>query len=260
MKKRQVIFKGQTSWFMTPEFIGDKDELAQSSGTQSCDESWGMIARRFIHAKTKDEFSKASAWAQRQYHDSAKSSQSQEPGLYRLPDTTLDEILVVHEDLGTTGIQAMAQCSACGRTHFLIYRPDKTTNAAERCLTCASQLITRGAMPSPEAWGAALDMYREPAATYRIAVPGDFPEIERTLKEVAAKRQDENLASDEGFDAAAKKWLTDMMKDSNAAAHMNAPVKILKIVGYSGDEFIYEVLFRDWSTAVLRSRFLKKAK
>ncbi len=256
MKKRIVLFKGQTGWFMTPEFIGDKEELLKGPAGKSCDENWAMIARKFTQAKTKEEFSKMSAWAQRLYHDGAAPAQSQDIQLYSLPETLPDEVLVVYEDLGATGIQILANCSVCGRTHFLVYRPDKSTDASLQCLSCASKLVVRGTLPGPDAWSDALDMYRKPAPSYRLAVPEDFPSIQKALREAAEKKQicEEDIAS------AAKTWLADSMKDSGAASHMNAPVKILKIVGYSGDEFIYQVMFRDWSTAVVRARFLKSLK
>ena len=60
MTRRVVLFKGQTSWMQTPEFVGDKDELMKESTTLSCDKNWPQIARIFIQSKTKDEFSAAS--------------------------------------------------------------------------------------------------------------------------------------------------------------------------------------------------------
>ena len=48
MTRRVVLFKGQTSWMQTPEFVGDKDELMKESTTLSCDKNWPQIARIFI--------------------------------------------------------------------------------------------------------------------------------------------------------------------------------------------------------------------
>lgn len=257
MKRRLVIFKGQTGWFMTPEFFGDKNELAKESKTKSCDETWTMIARKFTQAKTKEEFSEVNAWAQGLYHDSETPAQPQEICTYTLPETLPDEVLVVYEDLGVTGIQMIADCSVCGRTHFLVYNPDKTIeDDAVKCQSCASKLIVHGAIPSIDAWKDALEMYRKPAPSYRMAIHDDFPEIKKTLLEYAAKKQDKSMSREE-LEASSKTWLAEIMKDSNAASHMGAPVKLLKIVEYTGGEFIFQVLFRDWSTAVVRSRFLK---
>lgn len=62
MTKRVVLFKGQTNWLMTPEFVGDKAELSNESATRSCDKSWLAIAQRFIQVKTKEDFNDTTIW------------------------------------------------------------------------------------------------------------------------------------------------------------------------------------------------------
>lgn len=95
---------------MTPEFIGDRTELAQESATRSCDKTWTVIARRFTQAKTKDEFSEVSAWAQGLYHDTDSEQAPKKIREFKRPDEMPDEVLVVHEDLGVSGIHALGVC------------------------------------------------------------------------------------------------------------------------------------------------------
>lgn len=241
---------------MTPEFIGDKDELAKESATRSCDKSWAIIARKFIQAKTEKEFGEASAWAQKLYHDTATGNEaSKKLQTFHGPDDLPDEVLVVYEDLGVSGIQTVGVCPSCGRTHFITYRPDKSISfPSQKCLTCASRLRFLDALPGEPAWADAIDMYNMPAPSHRIATPGDFPHISQKLREYAESKGEP--VNDETIAAGAKEWLAEEMRDENAAKNMGEPVKISKIVRYTGDEFQFEVLFRDWSTAVLRERYL----
>lgn len=254
MTRRVVIFKGQTSWVQTPEFTGDKDELAKESPTLSCDKNWPMIARRFVQAKTREEFSEASIWAQGLYHDTASENRPVKIRLFKRPDDTLDETLVVYEDLGVTGIQTVGVCPVCGRTHLIWYRPDKSVSSAIQCLTCGAKLRVLDPLPTQEEWAEAIDMYKKPAPSYRLAVPSDFPHIAQKLKEYAEKKQE--ALTEEQLAGAANEWLKDEIKSDIAAKHLGEPVKISKIVQYTGGEFRYEVMFRDWSTAILRSRYL----
>lgn len=255
MTRRVVLFKGQTNWMMTPEFIGDKDELAKESATRSCDKNWAIIARRFIQAKTAEEFGKASTWAQGLYHDTAGDKTPKKLRPFKNPDDLPDEALVVYEDLGVSGIQAVGMCPACGRTHFITYRPDKTVSSSGRkCLTCATKLRFLDPLPGDVVWAEAIDMYNKPAPSYRIATPDDFPHISQKLQEYAESR--EEPITEEEIATGAREWLAEEMRDENAAKNMGEPVKISKIVRHAGDEFQFEVLFRDWSTAVLRGRYL----
>lgn len=257
MKSRVVLFKGQTNWLMSPVFYGDKTELAQSSATRSCDKNWTTISRKFMLAKTKDEFAAVSKWAQELYHDTAAPTEVKPVTIYKSTDDVPDELLVVYEDLATTGIHVIGECSVCGRTHVLVCRPDKTINTAGgKCLTCGGKLFVRGTLPGLDAWGAILDKYQLPAPSFRIAVPDDFPHIKETLRKPEVVKKDKSLETEEGVNAAAKEWLSEIMKDHNAVSHMGEPVKISKIVGYSGDEFLLEVIFKDWSSAIVRERFL----
>lgn len=257
MTTRTVLFKGQTNWLMTPEFIGDKNELAQESATRSCDKNWTTIAPRFIQARTKDEFSDVSIWAQGLYHDLSNEQKPKEIRAYKRPDEMPDEILVVYEDLGATGIQTIGVCPTCGRVHFITLLPNRTLlSSGTKCLTCASDLRIQGQLPSIEEWAEALDKYSKPAPSYRVATPDDFPHISQKLHEYATTRNDGKLSSPEAFAAAARGWLMEEMRDENAAKHMGDPIKISKIVQYTGYEFLFEVIFRDWSTALLRGRYL----
>lgn len=254
MTRRVVLFKGQTSWVQTPEFVGDKDELMKESTSLSCDENWTKIARTFIQSRTKDEFSKASVWAQGLYHDTMAENCLAKIRLFKRPDDTLDETLVVYEDLGVTGIQAVGSCPVCGRTHLVWYRPDKIISSTMQCLTCGARLKFLDPLPTKEEWFEAIDMYKKPTPSYRLAAPDDFPHITQTLKEYAEKRQE--TLTEEQLAGAASEWLKDEMKNDIAARHLGDPVKILKIVQYTGGEFRYEIMFRDWSTAILRGRYL----
>lgn len=107
-----------------------------------------------------------------------------------------------------------------------------------------------------EEWEEVLKKYNKPAPSYRIATPDDFPHITKTLQEYAASKNDASLSSPEAIAAGAREWLREEIRDTNAAKNMGEPVKISKIIQYTGSEFILEVIFRDWSTAVLRSRYL----
>lgn len=257
MTTRVVLFKGHTNWLMTPEFIGDRAELAQESATRSCDKNWTAIARRFTQAKTKDEFSEVSTWAQGLYHDTAGEQAPKKIRVYKRPDEMPDEVLVVHEDLGVSGLHTLGVCPTCGRTHFVTFRPDKTTlSTGMRCLTCAAKLQLQGQLPSQEEWAAALDKYNAPTPSYRVSTPDDFPHISQKLWEYAASKKDEPAPSSETIAAGAREWLREEMRDQNAAKNMGKPVKISKIVQYTGGEFLFEVIFRDWSSALLRSRYL----
>ena len=84
MTRRVVLFKGQTSWMQTPEFVGDKDELMKESTTLSCDKNWPQIARIFIQSKTKDEFSAASLQVQGLYHDTMAKNRLEKLRLFNL--------------------------------------------------------------------------------------------------------------------------------------------------------------------------------
>lgn len=256
MTTRVVIFKGQTGWLQTPEFNGDKDELAQASATLSCDKNWRMIARRFIQAKTKEEFAEASAWAQSLYHNSACETKPAEIREFKRPDETVDETLVVYEDLGVSGIHAIGVCPTCGRSHVIWYRPDKTVSSpGMKCLTCAARLRVYEPLPSQEEWTKAIDMYQMPAPSFRLATPDDFPHIAQKLKEYTAAKQEPELTGEQ-LAAASYGWLGEEMGSDIAANHMGEPVKIAKIVQYTGGEFRFEIMFKDWSTAVVRSRYL----
>lgn len=255
MTNRMVIFQGQTNWLMAPVFIGDKTELAQESATRSCDKNWGVIARHFLQVKTKDEFVEASAWAHGQYHDTAGGQTAKKVKIFKRPDEMPDEVLVVHEDLGVSGIHAIGVCPTCGRTHFMHYRPDKTAfSTGNRCLTCAAILHIQGQLPSQKAWEEALDKYNKPAPSFRMAVPADFPQISQQVQEYASKR--EKPPTDEEFAAAERGFLAEMLKDDIAARHMGEPLKISKIVRFSGNAFFYEVIFLDWSSTVLHGQYL----
>lgn len=255
MTSRMVLFKGQTSWLMTPEFIGDKAELAQESATRSCDKNWTVIARHFLQVKTKDEFIEATNWAQALYHDTAGDQAPKKVRVFKRPDEAPDEILVIYEDLGVSGINAIGVCPTCGRTHLMLLRPDKTSfSTGNKCLTCAAELRTQGHLPSQKAWEEALDKYNKPAPSFRMAVPGDFQYISQQVQELASQR--EKPLADEEFAAAERGMLAEMLKDEIAAAHMGEPVKISKIVRFLGNEPCFEVIFRDWNTTVLPSRYL----
>lgn len=257
MTTRVVLFKGQTNWLLTPEFIGDKEELERGSATRSCDKNWAAIARRFARAKTKDDFASVSAWAQELYHDVAGNQAPQKIKVFKRPDEMPDEVLVVYEDLGASGIHAVGVCPICGRTHFITFRTEKVAPApGKRCLTCAADLRFQGQLPSREEWVEALDKYNKPTPSYRVATPDDFPHITQKLREYAASKKDEPMPAPEAIAAGAKQWLSEEMRDQNAAKNMGEPVKISKIVQYMGGEFLYEVIFRDWSTSLLRSRYL----
>ena len=254
MTRRVVLFKGQTSWMQTPEFVGDKDELMKESTTLSCDKNWPQIARIFIQSKTKDEFSAASLQVQGLYHDTMAKNRLEKLRLFKQPDDTLDETLVVYEDLGVTGIQAVGTCPVCGRTHLIWYRPDKTISSTMQCLTCGARLRVLDPLPTKEEWAEAIDMYKKPTPSYRLATPDDFPHITQKLKEYAEKKQE--VLTEKQLAGAASEWLKDEIKNDIAAKHLGDPVKILKIVQYTGGEFRYEIMFRDWSTAILRRRYL----
>lgn len=100
MTKRVVLFKGQTNWLMTPEFVGDKAELSNESATRSCDKSWLAIAQRFIQVKTKEDFNDTTIWAQGLYHDTAGEQKLKKVRVFKRPNEMPDEILVIYEDLG----------------------------------------------------------------------------------------------------------------------------------------------------------------
>jgi len=256
MTTRIVLFKGQTNWFVTPEFIGDKEELAQESATRSCDKRWPVIARRFIQVKTKDEFIATSSWAQKLYHNTAGDQPAQKIKVFKHLDEMPDEVLVVYEDLGVSGFHAIGVCPNCGRAHIISFRPDETSPSPTlHCLTCAANLRVQGVLPSQEQWAEALEKYNKPAPFFRLATPDDFPHITEKLTEYAASKKDEPTPPDV-IAAGAREWLSEELKDQNAAKHMGESVKISKIVQYTGSEFMFEVIFRDWSTALVRSRHL----
>lgn len=211
MTHRIVVFIGRSGWFMTPEFVGDKKELAQFRAGESCDQTWSQIARKFSSAKTLLEFKEVSDWAQAQYHRQQPTIAP--PILYHPPSSTPDEMFIVYEDLAVAGISSLGQCPFCGRAYPVHYLPDGSIKSpSHQCLTCGTTLREMEELPSRERWGEALELYHSEPASLCIS-----PDVKH--------------------------------KDSVAAAHVGQPVKIQKLITYECGKFRYEVLFRDWQTA-----------
>jgi len=222
LKRRVAIFKGREGWFSTREFIGDKTELESVHSQDTCEANWKSIARVLQNAKTIKDFQQAAQWVQHLYHSSTPTQTQNAP---EVPKGTLlqasraleknpDEMLIVYEDLGATGIKSFCRCPNCGRAYPLTYKPDGTVPIPTiACLSCGIALDWAEPMPSTALWGAAIKMYHEAPATYKI---GDGE-----------------------------------IHDIIAREHQGCPVKILKIVGFDNGKMIFEVQFRDWKTALV---------
>ena len=228
MPRRVVIFKGRAGWFSTGEFYGDKEELESIQSKDTCDVNWDRIAKLFQKVKTLDDFQKVACWATRQYHSSVTPAKQEEilkamPLLaHQILNEHPDEMLIVYEDLGQTGIKTFCRCPNCGRAYPVTYKLDGTIDASVyQCLTCGVLLDWAEPMPSVDLWAEALEMYKAPPATYKV--------------------------------------VTGQVSNSVAREHMGAPVKILKIVEYQHDQMIFEVQFRDRKTALVKSSELELA-
>lgn len=224
MTRRIVIFSGRGGWWRTDEFNGDKAELELFRAGDSCECDWHTIARRFSAAKTLSQFQAVTQWAKRQYH-SHLSQRSSVPQLFRSLNSAPDEILIVHEDLGATGIESFVRCPNCGRAYPVKYKLNGTMESpAYACLSCGSLLNLIEPMPTLGQWEEALKIYRDPPATYCV------------LKDSNA------------------------IRDPIAKAHAGCPVKVRKIARYDAgcSEMIFEVLFRDWKTAFVKVSELER--
>lgn len=224
LTRRIIIFKGREGWFSTKEFVGDKRELEAIHSQDTCEATWKSIARAFQGVKTLEDFQTTASWAEHLYHSGVECPQEDPPSLpgdmpllaARGLEKDPDEILVVYQDLGATGIRSFCRCPSCGRAYPLTYDVNgKCSFATAVCLSCGTPVDWSEPMPSEGTWQGALKMYKEPPATYKI-------------KDYSAR-------------------------DQVAREHVGCPVKLLKIVGFERDEIIFEVQFRDWKTALVRS-------
>lgn len=139
-------------------------------------------------------------------------------------ETHPDKIVVVYEDLGTTGIKSTFRCPNCGMFYPVEFRPDGTISYRQTtpCITCGSKLTLSEPIPKETQWSTAIDMLHNPPATYKVV-------------------------DDVEFDPVAKE-------------HLGQPVKILKIIGFEASYIIFEVQFRDWKTAHVLSSDLEICK
>ena len=222
LTRRIVIFKGRDGWFSTREYVGDRRELEAIHSQDTCEVTWKSIARAFQGVKTLEDFQTTASWAESLYHSGVECPQEDPPSLpndmpllaARGLEKDPDEILVIYQDLGATGIRSFCRCPSCGRAYPLTYDTNgKCSFTTAVCLSCGTPVDWSEPMPSEEAWQTALKMYNEPPATYEIK--------------------------------------DDTAHDQIAREHAGHPVKILKIIGFERDEMTFEVQFRDWKTALV---------
>ena len=218
--RRIVLFTSRAGWWQTDEFVGDKDELEAERAVETCDCGWRKIARRFFECRTLAEFQAAAEWAVRQYHSQLPAPLVR-PKLYHghTMATRPDEIMIVREDLGVTGINSFLRCPTCGQMYPVTFMNDGMLRMpSPTCLTCGSPMVWFEAVPSPDAWTTAVKMYRQPPATFIVT----------TEKE--------------------------KVRDPVAKLKYGQPVKLAKIVQYdpATRELVFEAVFRDWRTALVR--------
>lgn len=222
------MFKGREGWFSSREFVGDKEELAQAGGHESCTASWTAISRVFQNVKTLTEFQRAISWATHLYQSDIPKGHEQEPVLpsdmplmaARALEKDPDEVLIVYEDLGSTGIKTFLRCPNCGRAYPVAFKLDGTLDASfYTCLSCGTPLDWAEPVPSNETWLRALETYRTPPATYKVH--------------------------------------SGTVLDQVAREHAGKPLKILKIVCFEAEECVFEAQFRDWKTALVRASELE---
>lgn len=222
LTRRVVFFKGREGWYSTGEFVGDKTELETAKSQDTCEANWKTISRVFQNAKTVADFQKAAAWANHLYHSNVPTPNEDAPTppagasimVSRALEKNPDEILMVYEDLGATGIHSFCRCPNCGRAYPLVYKPDGGVSFPTlACLTCGIALDWAEPMPSTAQWEHVIQMYKEVPATYKIA--------------------------------------DGQIHDQIAREHQGQPVKILKIVGYEDKKVVFQVQFRDWKTAMV---------
>ncbi len=222
LTRRIVIFKGREGWFSTREFVGDRRELEAIHSQDTCEATWKSISRAFQGVKTLQEFQTTASWAEHLYHSAVESPQEDPPSLpddmpllaARGLEKDPDEILVVYQDLGATGIRSFCRCPSCGRAYPITYDVDgKVSFSTALCLSCGTPVDWSEPMPSEEAWQTALKMYKEPPATYKIK--------------------------------------DDMVHNQIAREHAGHPVKLLKIIGFESNKMTFEAQFRDRKTALV---------
>lgn len=223
MTHHQVIFAGRKGWFTAPVFVGDKKELAHFRAGYSCDLNWSVIAHTFERCGTLDEFAKTAEWAANAYHYPL-GNQPKYTGVQAYRGAgPMDSPLFVHEDLSKTGLYYELQCASCNVVHPFKFLPSGQAILSPRtCCFCGAPLECTSLLPTAEAWQQALDLIQAPPKTYCIN-----PRCDGAL-------------------------------DSIASIHSGAPLKCDKIVTYREGLFHIEVLFQDWSRAIIPVTALAK--
>lgn len=80
MLRRRVLFPVPSIGFwLSPEFLGDKEELAKANSTDSCDLTWEEIKAMFMGVENPVAFEVACIAAQACYHNSETNALSERP-------------------------------------------------------------------------------------------------------------------------------------------------------------------------------------